>query len=130
MPKFRKPWFRASRNTWYVELDGRQKNLGPDKDAAFEKWHQLKAEKPQPKVLTSDLVVVVVDLFLEYVEQHRSAETYRWYKDRLDAFCNFIDPALTLSQLKPLHVQQWIDSRPKLPSTTTSSTRPTRWPTR
>ena len=52
MPKFRKPWFRPSRNTWYVELDGHQKNLGPDKDAAFEKWHQLKAEKPQPKVLT------------------------------------------------------------------------------
>ena len=51
MPKFRKPWFRPSRNTWYVELDGHQKNLGPDKDAAFEKWHQLKAEKPQPKVL-------------------------------------------------------------------------------
>jgi len=26
-----KPWFRKSTRTWYVQLDGRQVPLGPDK---------------------------------------------------------------------------------------------------
>jgi hypothetical protein len=60
--------------------------------------------------------VVVVDLLLDYVQQHRAADTYRWHKDRLDEFCNFIDPGAFAPHLKPLHVQQWIDSRPNLAS--------------
>ena len=26
-----KPWYRKSRNVWYVEIDGKQHNLGPDR---------------------------------------------------------------------------------------------------
>ena len=31
-----KPWFRKQSGTWYVQLDGKQHNLGADKAAAFE----------------------------------------------------------------------------------------------
>lgn len=34
MKNFPKPWFRPSRNTWYVTLNGSQINLGSDKDVA------------------------------------------------------------------------------------------------
>ncbi|TWT34444.1 hypothetical protein [Blastopirellula retiformator] len=44
MRKFPKPWFRPKRGLWYVTLNGRQVNLGPDKEAAFEQYKQLLAE--------------------------------------------------------------------------------------
>ena len=33
--KYSKPFFCPSRRLWYVELDGKQLNLGSDRDAAF-----------------------------------------------------------------------------------------------
>ena len=38
VPHFPKPFFRASRKLWYVQLNGRQINLGRDKDEAFKKF--------------------------------------------------------------------------------------------
>lgn len=50
MPHFPKPFFRPAKNRWYVQLDGKHVNLGPDRDAAFERCHALMADraKPQP----------------------------------------------------------------------------------
>jgi hypothetical protein len=53
---------------------------------------------------------------LDFVKNHRAADTYRWYKDRLDMFCNSIRATLTVRQLKPFHVQKWIDAYPALSS--------------
>ena len=36
-----KPFFRADRRQWYVQLDGKQLNLGPDRDKAFEQYYAL-----------------------------------------------------------------------------------------
>ncbi len=43
------PWYRKSRNCWFVMLDGKQHNLGPDKKAAFEKFYRLMLETQQAK---------------------------------------------------------------------------------
>lgn len=115
MPHFPKPFFRASRGLWYVQIAGKQHNLGPDEDAAFKAYHELMSKPPEkPVVVATQSVVAVVDAFLDYVSLHRSRDTYRWYKDRLDLFCNFIPRGLPLTGLKPYHVQQWIDSYPAL----------------
>ncbi len=34
-----KPFYRKSRDTWYVEIDGRQVNLGKDREVAFQRCH-------------------------------------------------------------------------------------------
>ena len=39
------------------------------------------------------------------------AGTYRWYKDRLQNFARSV-PSLTVNQLKPFHIQQWVDTHP------------------
>lgn len=114
MPHFPKPFFRAARGLWYVQLNGRQHNLRPDKDAAFRRYHELMTEPPEKPAVRSDLIVVVVDAFLDFVQLHRAPDTYRWYKDRLQLFSNYIPPSLTLAQLSPFRVQQWIDSYPDL----------------
>ena len=48
MAHYPKPFFRAPRGRWYVQINGKQINLGPDKDAAFKAYHGLmqRAETP------------------------------------------------------------------------------------
>jgi hypothetical protein len=41
MPHFPKPCFRKKRLTWMVQINGRQHNLGRDRDAAFMQYHEL-----------------------------------------------------------------------------------------
>ncbi|MGQ0594502.1 MAG: hypothetical protein ACT4QB_18260 [Gammaproteobacteria bacterium] len=52
------------------------------------------------------LLAAVVDQVLDYVQKHRSAHTYRWYKDRLQLFLNTVPATLTLQELKPYHIQK------------------------
>ena len=116
MARFRKPFFRPARGLWYVQLDGKQINLGPDKDEAFKAYHglmQQRAEAPKPVAPSAPdqrLVVVLVDEFLDWCEKHRAPDTYRWYKDRLESFCKTIDVNLSADELRPHHVQKWVDN--------------------
>lgn len=108
MKKFPKPWFRPSRGLWYVTLDGQQHNLGPDQVAAFERYKALLAS-PKKRSAPSESVVFLIDRFLDWCQKNRAAETYRWYLDRLQAFVLTIDPDLKVAELKPYHVQAWVD---------------------
>jgi integrase/recombinase XerD len=114
MPHFPKPFFRKSRQLWYVQLDERQINLGPDRDAAFVQYRDLMAAPKLPAAVTvtstAQLVVVLCDRFLEWVELHRSAGTYQWYWWRLQSFCRRY-PELTIDELRPYHVQEWVDGQ-------------------
>jgi integrase len=116
MPHFPKPFFRPARGLWYVQFKGKQHNLGPDRHTAFKRYHELMTAPEEKPVVKSDTVVRVIDAFLDFVKLHRAPDTYRWYKDQLQRFVDFIPASLTLNQLKPYHVQQWIDSYPHLSS--------------
>ena len=62
MPHYPKPFFKPSRKTWYVQIGPRQHNLGPDRDEAFRRYHELMAEKPQPPAPTAgDSVLVIIE---------------------------------------------------------------------
>jgi integrase len=120
MAKFRKPFFRPSRRLWYVEIvRGKQISLGREREAAFARYHELMttASNSAPRSVapltpTGDTmpVVVIIDMFLDWCQKNRAADTYRWYKDRLQLFCNTIPAALTVAELRNFHVQQWIDA--------------------
>ena len=47
MPRFPKPFFRQSRGLWYVQVGGKQINLGHDRDAAFRQYHALMGTGPR-----------------------------------------------------------------------------------
>lgn len=121
MAHFPKPFFRKPRQRWYVQLGGCQINLGPDRDEAFRRYHELMASESKATATCAaasvrasapsvQLVVVVIDAFLDNVQLERSPDTYRWYKDRLQRFVEAVPGDLSLTQLKPLHVRQWIDA--------------------
>lgn len=51
-----------------------------------------------------------MDLFLGWCEKHRAARTYDWYRNRCQGFLETIPATLAAYDLKPFHVQEWVDS--------------------
>ena len=110
MPHFPKPFFRKPRGLWYVQIDGRQISLGPDREEAFRQYHQL-MRTPILKLpaALNPLVVELADSFLDWVQKERAPDTFEWYRYRLQRFCERY-PDLKTTDLRPFHVQQWVDS--------------------
>lgn len=80
MPHYPKPFFRKFRQLGYVPLDGRQINLGSNRDAAFTQYRDLMA-RPNLAAMrvvpnsVAPLMVVLCDIFWDWVQLHRSAGT-------------------------------------------------------
>lgn len=108
MPKFPKPWHRRGRG-WFVTLDGKQIPLGADREEAFAAYHRLMQQPAAVPKRRSDTVGTLVDQFLDWVRTNRAPDTFEWYQSRLQLFLDRY-PDLTIRQLKPFHVQRWIDS--------------------
>jgi len=121
-----KPFFRPKKNRWYVELDGKHINLGPDEQAARAKYHEIMAARarepkaPPPLPSGHPLVVVVFDAYLAWLDKRvqegtKAQRTYGWYKKFLSSFASFQTADyrvrdLTVDKLEPVHVYQWVDS--------------------
>lgn len=105
--KFPKPWCRKNRG-WYVTLDGEQIPLGKERAEAMAAYHKLMQEPRQERKVSSLSVAVLIDRFLDHVEKNLASDTYVWYQSRLQCFVSRY-PDLFLKDLKPFHVQEWID---------------------
>jgi len=116
MGHYPKPFYREPRRLWYVQLDGKQINLGRDEAEAYRRYHELMATRdtrpsvPEPR---SDLAVSVLDAFLEWVQINRAPTSYDWYLRHVQTFASTLPKALTVAQLKPYHVTAACDQHPK-----------------
>ena len=78
-----KPFYRKSRDTWYVEIDGRQISLGKDRESAFQRYYQIMAAPPEERQQRSQgtagglKLTELFDRFLDWVHQHRAGLTKR-----------------------------------------------------
>jgi hypothetical protein len=104
-----KPWYRESRKSWFVTLRGVQHCLGRNKREAFDRFYELMQQKPRERKVSAESLAVVFDTFLEWVLENRSPDTFEWYRSRLQQFIKR-HPDLRVSDLKPFHVQRWVDS--------------------
>jgi hypothetical protein len=109
--KIPQPFFVKARKIWRVQIHGRQFNLGPIKAEAWKKYHELMIRPPE---VASDLVAGVIEGYLDWCQRWRSPRTFAWYKQHLQSFVDSLnDPTkMTLAELKPFHVQRWVDSKP------------------
>lgn len=71
MPHFPKPFFKKSRGVWYVEINRHQIKLGPDRDDAFQRYHQFMAT-PREQPVASDSLAAIIDAFLEWTQRNGS----------------------------------------------------------
>ncbi len=107
MPQFPKPFFKKARGVWYVEINRKQVNLGPDKDDAFRQYHQLMVQ-PRAQTASPESLAAIIDAFLEWNQNNRAPDTYEWYRQRLQRFVTKY-PDMRVSALRPYHVEQWVD---------------------
>ena len=62
-----KLWYRKDRKAWFVTIDGKRHNLGPDKKKAEKEFHKLMAaDAPPPDDI---LAVDMLDRFLIWTNQ-------------------------------------------------------------
>jgi integrase len=118
-----KPFYRKARKTWYVQISGRQVSLGQDRTEAFRRYYEIMANPPEKRLESVDRgdglkLCQIFDSFLDWLEKNRSSGTYGCYQYRLQRFADFY-PDLTVSQLKPFHVQEWADTYKDHAKTTT-----------
>ncbi len=115
MARSAKPWYRKDRKAWFVTIAGVRHNLGPDRTEAFRQFHALMKD-PRRKDVKRQSFAAVADAFLDWLQKHRASDTYEWYRYRIERFCQK-NPDLLADDLKPLHVQQWVDGYPDLSKT-------------
>jgi integrase len=134
MARTPKPWFRTERAAWCVYFRGTLHSLGSHPDGfppprqvkgrwnppppVLRAFHALLAsppDRPVPATLPVTAVRVVPDVFdafLEWCQKNRSPRTYEWSRNHIQSFLNSLaDPRLPVDDLKPYHVQQWVDSK-------------------
>ena len=110
MSRPNKPWFRKSNRRWYVWFNGKQVNLGPDKQAADQQFHALMALPKEHRSIpnTPDISLAeVADHFLDWVQRHRAPDTYEWYRYRLERLCRKY-PKMMAMALRPYHIDDWV----------------------
>jgi len=135
------PWYRASRDAWYVEYEGQQVKLAKgkaNKKAALKAFHRLMALGPSGLPKSQEITVAhVCDLFLSDVSPYagdppkkqpraidpqpamkpnatHEVRTYWWYRSFLESFCGHKRVGVLLaSELKVFHVTRWLNAHPK-----------------
>ncbi len=109
MPRPSKPWFWKSRKSWFCTIEGERISLGAERESAFKSFYRLMTAEKRVAPTGTAALTVLVDQFLEWVQTNRAVDTYIWYRDRLQSFCSLY-PTLRVGELKPHHVQSWIDA--------------------
>lgn len=118
MARFRKPYFKKSHACWYVNLDGKNVRLSPDKDEAHERYHDLMRQRKQAARLVTPgepapvSLGQLLDQFLATGFQGKAADTKSWYSDKLTPFADHLGREFPVTELKPLHVDGWIAAHP------------------
>ena len=121
-----KPHWKESHKCWYVKLKGKFYRLDADREKATAMYQELlatfnmKEGRTQAKHLTAREVMAT---YLEWVKSHRAEETGRWYskyilgiggkegKFKAAGFANYIPAGLLVRDLKPFHLENWLDAR-------------------
>jgi integrase/recombinase XerC len=117
MARPNKLWFRTARNAWFVTINGKKHNLGPDEQEAKRKFHELMAasvsESPVETSSKSHVLTVadIFEKFLDWCSKHRSPGTYEWSRYRVQMFIDALgkDVLMASDALRPFHLQEWID---------------------
>lgn len=112
-----KPWFRKGRG-WFVTLDGKQIPLGDKKQEAFARFYELMNSPVERAVNSEQQLLSIMDEFLEWNRRNRAPATFQSYKEKLQSFINAAPKGLLATELKPIHIQRWLDANPQWANTT------------
>ncbi len=127
------PYFRPARNAWFVEIDGHEHTLGkhPDSLPAPKKndegkwspppgimklYHRRMGDRGSPAAVqiaapAGRYVAELIDDFLDKYAATKAPRTYEWYKRCLQSFRDATPELLTIGELAPSHVTDWLHGK-------------------
>ena len=76
------------------------------------------SEPQRHKTSKHPLLNSILDDFLEWTSKNRATATYESYQARLQRLVNYLSKDVTVNDLKPHVIQDWIDSNPSWAATT------------
>ena len=88
-----KPFFVKKRKTWYVQIDGKQHNLGKDKTEAMTQYRELMGNSAK---VTAELVrpnATVLDLlaeFLAWSERNNGQRNFETLQHHISRFSQWL----------------------------------------
>lgn len=101
-------WYCKDRDAWFATIACVRHNHGLNKKKAQDSSCKL-MQQPKKARVSVKAFAVVADNFLKWLTNNRSPATYEWYRYRIERFC-LRWPDLVAADIRPLHVQQWVDS--------------------
>ena len=113
MPRPNKIWFRKDTGWWMVTIAGKKIRLAEGRQKrkeAEQKFHELMLARHVAPEAPTARVADFVEAFLETAKKRCSFDTYRNYRfycQKLAEACGTI----LVSELKPIHITRWVDSR-------------------
>ncbi len=112
--KFPKPFYRKSKQSWYLQIGRRQFSLGTCEEEALKRYKEILLHEEGNTVQTGKPLHVeeVCDLYLEWSKRHNDPETYQWNQTYLQSFCD-LHGGRKVTDLKPFHVTKWLDAHPR-----------------
>jgi integrase len=127
-----KRWSRSDRDASFVTINGRRFNLGPDRDAAHKRFHELMLNGGEEHPDGSISLFSLFDEFFEWTKSQLAIATYEWCIDRIQVFVKFLKTDRPAANLLPYHVVQWVSKHANWSSTHQRNSikaikRPYRW---
>ena len=103
MARKSKPYLRKQTKSWYCSVNGKQISLGKDKDVAFQKFHELMANKDSLDGAFSTLYELSQS-FLDWSETNRKPKTYDNHLRFLKSFIESVGKRMKIVQLRQHHL--------------------------
>jgi integrase len=117
------PWLRKQDKYWYVQIDGDKHKLGKDKEAAFDEFHRLMRDRSNGVPLGNHTVREILDDYWTWLQANRAATTCEKRQPILKSFGLSMPATLRVRDLRPYHVQRWLDQKCSKCGPTTRNTR-------
>lgn len=111
------PFFRKSKNAWYLQLGSRQVSLGKNKTAAWKRYHEIMANR---EALQNESVTIecLFENFLDWVKTNRRPGTYDKVRHHLSRFARFIGKSRKAQSLSGSDLSDWVEGELSWGSTT------------
>ncbi len=107
-----RPWYRASTDSWFVGLDGKQVPLGKTKREAHAEFNRLMAARGRGVVSEGRITVQdLADVWLQDCQRRLAVPTVQHYRSEIGSFCAKCG-SLQARDLRPYHITQWVAAHP------------------
>ena len=104
-----KPFYRKSKNAWYLQLGRRQISLGKEKKAAWKKYHQIMADEAPIKEDTTT-IETLFERYLDWIQENRKPGTYKTIQQHLSHAAKYLGKRTKIADLCGADLTDWVET--------------------